>query len=365
MALKWLKKHNDLCKGIKIDESRLDSIEDCDDISKLVASDDVVTKEDEALNINTDLGLNREETIAQMKSNEAESLGFQNLDDPIETSKDDRQILKELQESISKSPAKRHMTICWPKTSEVPVSEYSSKKLFAMAYPWLFPGGVGDVTDFPTDDIGKWGEMLFRHKDGRFQNDKFFCFYALNYITRHRNASSGSWFVREFSKGCPENLEDLKSQIEAGNTSFINRITHCNQNIKGSTPYWHKKRSELYNWINYHVQEGNGPPMFFITLSCAEHHWPDIIALVKERMEIAGENSDMCHVGSPKLSSILNAHTLVVQEHFQKRVNLWLKTVGRIVFGIKHHWGRFEFAPGRGQIHVHLLAISSDNSIHE
>ena len=134
-ALKWLKKHNDLYKGIKIDESRLDSIEDCDDISKLVSSDDVVTKEDEALNINTDLGPNREETIAQMKSNEAESLGFQNLDDPIEISKDDRQILKELQESISKSPEKRHMTICWPKTSEVPVSEYSRKKLFAMAYP--------------------------------------------------------------------------------------------------------------------------------------------------------------------------------------------------------------------------------------
>ena len=190
------------------------------------------------------------------------------------------------------------MTICWPKTSEVPVSECSNKKLFALAHPWLFPGGVGDVTDFPTDDIGKWGEMLFRHKDGRFQNDKFFCFYALNYITRHRNASSGSWFVREFSKGCPENLEDLKSQIEAGNTSFINRITHCNQNTKGSTPHWHKKRSELCNWMNCHVQEGNGPPMLFITLSCAEHHWPDIIRLIQERMAIAGRDASECHVGS-------------------------------------------------------------------
>jgi hypothetical protein len=30
------------------------------------------------------------------------------------------------------------------------------------------------------------------------------------------------------------------------------------------------------------------------------------------------------------------------------------------VFGIKHYWGRFEFAKSRGQIHLHLLGITDD-----
>ena len=54
----------------------------------------------------------------------------------------------------------------------------------------------------------------------------------------------------------------------------------------------------------------------------------------------------------------------MVQEYFQTRVTLWLNTVGKRVFGIDHYWVRYEFAPGRGQIHAHLLAISNDQSIY-
>jgi hypothetical protein len=31
--------------------------------------------------------------------------------------------------------------------------------------------------------------------------------------------------------------------------------------------------------------------------------------------------------------------------------------VGEVVFRIKHHWLTYEFAPSRGQVHVHMLAI--------
>jgi hypothetical protein len=36
--------------------------------------------------------------------------------------------------------------------------------------------------------------------------------------------------------------------------------------------------------------------------------------------------------------------------------------VGHDVFDVKHYWLRYEFAPSRGQIHAHLLAICSDHS---
>ena len=40
-----------------------------------------------------------------------------------------------------------------------------------------------------------------------------------------------------------------------------------------------------------------------------------------------------------------------------------METVGEALFGIKHYWGRFEFASMRGQIHLHLLAILVDKNI--
>ncbi len=68
------------------------------------------------------------------------------------------------------------------------------------------------------------------------------------------------------------------------------------------------------------------------------------------------------------LNKALNDYTLVVQEFFHLRVDAFLKTIGYETFGIKHFWGRFEFAKSRGQIHLHLLGITDDvtgdNGIH-
>jgi hypothetical protein len=65
---------------------------------------------------------------------------------------------------------------------------------------------------------------------------------------------------------------------------------------------------------------------------------------------------------SKNLVQLLDEYSIVIQEFFQKRVEIWLETVGHAVFDIKHYWLRYEFAPSRGQIHAHLLAICGDYS---
>jgi len=114
--------------------------------------------------------------------------------------------------------------------------------------------------------------MLIYYEDGRFMKDPIFGFFALNYIIRHQNSSEGKWFVDKFNKDKVESLDEIRYRISEGDTSFVNSLTYFNQRIKGSAPYWFKKRCELYSWINHHVERGNGAPMFFITLSCAEHY---------------------------------------------------------------------------------------------
>ena len=60
---------------------------------------------------------------------------------------------------------------------------------------------------------------------------------------------------------------------------------------------------------------------------------------------------------------IVNDYTVIVQEYFQERVKIWLSTIGAKVFHIKHYWLRYEFAPSRGQIHAHMLAIYSNPKV--
>ena len=157
-------------------------------------------------------------------------------------------------------------------------------------------------------------------------------------------------------------MDALQDQVQNGNLEWLNRISYYSQRVTGSNAYWRAKRREVFSWINYHVEKKNGLPSLFITLSCAEYFWPDIERLIIDRYIVAGlapPDVSKNHVG------LVNDHCIVVQEYFQLRVETWLDTVGKKLLGIKHYWLRYEFAPSRGQIHAHLLAICDHRSIQE
>lgn len=292
--------------------------------------------------------------------------GYIDIGGRAQLSEEDRNINDTLQKEVASSKNKKNISIQWPEISEIPINEYGDKKIFVLAFPWLFPGGIGDPTDFQSQGtLGDWGSMMLYYEDARFATDRIFAFYALNYILRKRNSSGGSWFIHKFQQDCPESLDELQERIKNGDTAFINSLTYYSRRIQGSNTYWMNKRSELYAWINHHVEAGNGAPMFFITLSCAEHFWADVARLLKERMEMAGLDSSSCEIGAEGFAQLVNDFSIVIQEYFQERVVVWLDTVGKEIFGIKHYWIRYEFAPGRGQIHAHLLAITDDQSIYE
>jgi Helitron helicase-like domain at N-terminus len=367
-ALIWLKQYNREYEHIEIDMGALnwvDGDEGTMDTIDIPVHDDLHTDESAMDDVNADLGPAPSLTRESLRiGNNIKDFGYIDESPSDILSPTDTSIHNEILSEITQSKDKKKITVQWPATGPVAISEYGVTRLFTRAFPWLFPGGIGDVKDDPND-INRWGKRLLFYEDGRFARDKFFSFFALNYITRHRNSKSGNWFIKEFNQGGPESLEELKESIRNGDTSFVNRIMYYNQRVKGSTSYWFQKRSQVYSWIYHHIQAGHGPPTFFITLSCGEYYWPDIIRLINNRMVIAGDDrAKECYAGSKRLSEIINDYSIVIQEFFQERVELWLDTVGRNIFGIIYHWGRYEFAPGRGQIHIHLLAIRREYNIY-
>ncbi len=60
------------------------------------------------------------------------------------------------------------------------------------------------------------------------------------------------------------------------------------------------------------------------------------------------------------MSNASQRHPLFVDEYFMRRAKSFMATVIKTALGIEHYWGRVEFAPGRGAIHLHIVAITND-----
>ncbi len=66
----------------------------------------------------------------------------------------------------------------WPTRDVKPTNDFSDKQIFCKAFPWLFPGGIGDINDIRKTALTEadWAENLLHYEDGRFARDKLWCF---------------------------------------------------------------------------------------------------------------------------------------------------------------------------------------------
>lgn len=250
-------------------------------------------------------------------------------------------------------------------------SEYNStEQIFVNAYPWLFPGGVGDVYDQKRGKIKcptAWAQHLLHYHDGRFLKDQMFCLYVFNMLQRHKNNTQGNFFFRDdnFLGKHPPTVEQLQSQIRNGDFTYMSKLRYLARGIRGSDSFWRGKTEELETWIDYHIGKGHGPPTHFITLSCAENWFPDLRRLLSQLERRAGNEwqaEQLLEGDYQAMCKSAKRFNLYVNDFFLKRAKVFLDTVARDSLGIEHYWARVEFAPGRGQIHLHLLGIGRNKS---
>jgi hypothetical protein len=376
LALQWLIKYHVVYKEmyengeLKICEDNLDWI-GSDKERDLISVVDIELNRDEDQTHDLDRGVAPEQCMIPLEvdNNEFEQSGIQGHVPNMKLNENDKSIMSEL-----KGAKVGNSVIEWPSISDDPVSEYSGIKLFTLAFPWLFPGGICDINEcnrLKHVEIADWLEQLVYHKDGRFAKDPIFGFFALNYMQRHRNTKSGGWFLNNFATDIPCSLSDLKKKLSNGDDSFLSKLAYFGKKTRGTDSYWRCKKSELFTWINHHVSAGHGAPTVFMTLSCAEFHWPDLKRILEKRIWIESNysvddegnrlDSNGCIIDLSNniqaMNKAVNDYSIVVQEFFQLRVKKFLQSVGIHKFGIDYYWLRFEFAPGRGQIHCHLLGI--------
>ncbi|KAK3926023.1 LOW QUALITY PROTEIN: ATP-dependent DNA helicase [Frankliniella fusca] len=97
-------------------------------------------------------------------------------------------------------------------------------------------------------------------------------------------------------------------------------------NIRGTKPYWKSRTGELMDMV-----EQLGLPTIFLTLSCADLHWPDLFRRKKEETY---------------------CKTYIVDSFFHERVECFLDTILKTKFKLVYHWYRVEYQH-RGSPHIH------------
>jgi hypothetical protein len=374
-ALRWLKKHHTGYKDIVINEENLswldgaeegvlqgDSLNITTKTKKDVLAD--IEKAQEKVSVSESQTMDNEATSENTFEVTGTSMEMQTSN----YTEENQRIAHELKQSQSISSSKIPL-LAFPQIDEEPIDEYNTPGMLADAYPWLFPGGVGDISGQQYDKalLNYWAGLLLHYEDGRFMRDKVFSFHLYNIIQRHANNKAAYYFVQSFISDDAVTVEQIKEQIEKGNTAFVGKLqTFAAGKIRGSDSFWRSKKNELESWLSYHLEAGHGPPTLFLTLSCAEFWWKDLQRLLYEKCVGTEDETlaDSMMAGNfTAKQNLLDKYTAVVQEFFQIRLDNWMETVGKETFGISHYWLRFEFTKGRGQIHAHILAITHDTGM--
>ena len=190
-ALRFLKQHSSDFKDVLIDESNLNWIENGVEQEiegeTLIAEDPVDIMED-------DKGPSPEQIYDVEENLHVEqSFGYIDANNISVPKPKDNDTTEKIKQSINKSGTKATMN--FPYVSAEPVDEFdTSIKLFCKAFPWLFPGGVGDFNEFQNEKItlSEWITKMLLYYDGQFAKDKMWCFYVYDNLMRHYNMNNGS-----------------------------------------------------------------------------------------------------------------------------------------------------------------------------
>ena len=104
----------------------------------------------------------------------------------------------------------------WPHISSMPINEYTTKGLFDMAFPTLFPNGTAQPMQAHARDVQlhEYALHLMRYHGNRFIQHPQFTYFLLNLMMHHRSQALALVFIKQkIDDNIPSTIEDLHSHL--------------------------------------------------------------------------------------------------------------------------------------------------------
>lgn len=241
-----------------------------------------------------------------------------------------------------------------PTIRHTPINEFNrSHALLSLAFPCLFPDGRADFVEprLRSIEYKDYIEHAMRWHDGRFARHPTFRFVAFNTLMRSQARARSKFFVKRHD-GTREPLtrEQLIQALEHSEDpeaqALINSITRHAVSIRGTRPFWNRKRQDLEAYA-YSL----GCPGAFMTFSPADLHWRSLY----QHMPRYGEWLRASEPERMALSRhLLRQNPHIAAFHFHRRYCFFRDIVLRKKFNVTDYWDRYEWQ-GRGSPHNHGL----------
>ena len=212
-----------------------------------------------------------------------------------------------------------------------------------LAFPYLFPRGKFGYKverDIKLSPSKYFNQCLLNYTQ-LFASDPDFIFFALS-ITQQLKLKSQ--INVPMKKVCSGNLTAglLSQNFSESVKSFIvkDEAYHFMSTIKGTPAYWKKFLYEVLAMVKQ-----LGLPTFFMTLSCADLHWNELISIIATLNKEKITEDDINNMDFFERCKYLNLNPVLLARHFQYRVEVFFKVIiadgplGRV----KYHAIRVEF----------------------
>jgi len=249
-----------------------------------------------------------------------------------------------------------------------PVSSYNNPSFWTLAFPTLFPYGIGGCDD-QTISLKAWTKHLLNLHDTRFCTHYNFLFVAYSYDNVRNVCSQANLSIeRSFDDPHPVHSEDLKQAIEQINSGqpprapgvarLWKQLKAVGSNVVGSNFHRHSLSYEIKALMMIY-----GLPTFFVTVNPADLNHPLVLHFAGKDINLDRPFTDGW-LDKAQRARLVASNPVAVAKFFNTLITIWLKTIvgantnpphEKGIFGrTQAHYGTVE-TQGRGSLHLHLL----------
>ena len=241
-----------------------------------------------------------------------------------------------------------------PGENQIPTSILTDDHCEELAFPCLFPTGKFGFKverDVPLSAARYFNQRLLNYTQ-LFASDSDYIFYALSVTQSLKLISQVNIAMK---KACSGNLtagmlsQDFLKRVK----SFVskNEAYQFMSNIPGTPAYWKKFLFEVLAMVKQ-----LGLPTFFMTLSCADLRWDELIYIIAKLRGETLSQEQVDNLDFFERCAYLNLNPVLLARHFQYRLEAFFTTI--VLNGslgkVTYHVMRIEFQV-RGSPHVHCF----------
>ena len=182
---------------------------------------------------------------------------------------------------------------------------------------WLFPN-MGFKLNDPENDMGFSNYCInqIMSCDPKFCNDSLYLFFLLLVKELIQLKRCKSTYFRQATR-LPNLSRNDVVNTDPVNLSRYNRSYQVFKNMRGTSMYYEESKKNLMSLLWQ-----NGCPSLFLTLSCAEFDWPELLKEICEtvyRRKVSKEEIES--LSKAEKNKLLSENVVQTSLHFHRRID--------------------------------------------